>query len=158
MQRIFRVPPALPAAAMKTYSITAPHSTHFRPATCTEVNCPQQLLGWETVIDEATDLGAAQAGYIRRECAADGAAPAAVGVRRYTETRSPEGLTVFTFPAGQRCFAQHQTRLDKPEIYTVRGGDWRQYMGDLHRYQRADQWVDDFACHQQTLADRLARG
>lgn len=61
----FRLDPQLPASAMKSYVIAAPRSSHFRAATCAEVECRHYRNGWETVIDESTDDGRAQADYIR---------------------------------------------------------------------------------------------
>ena len=63
---IFRIDPQLPTDAMKTYSIMAPKSTHFRKATCAEMDCPSYLHGWATIIDERTELGQEQAHYIRK--------------------------------------------------------------------------------------------
>lgn len=148
MRPVFRPEPALPASAMKTYGIVAPKSTHYRPATCVEVDCPNHLNGWQTVVDESTDLGQAQGHYIRNEAG-----------RRYTEAREA-ALTTFTFEAGQQCFREHEARLDRPEIYVVRDGDWRgNPRGTGPRIHKDPQgWIDDFGEHQERLADRLGRG
>ena len=82
----FRVPPALPAAAMKTYKIVAPVSTHWVPATCARVGCEAHEHGWVSYIDEGTGLGQRQAHFIRRESG-----------RRFTEDRNDQGITEFTF-------------------------------------------------------------
>lgn len=144
-----RMTPVLPAEAMKSYVILAPRATHFRPGSCAEVDCPHLQFGWRTVIDESTDLGRRQAYYIRRESA-----------RKFTEDRDATGLTTFTFEAGQRCFRTHQVRLDRPELFVVRGGDWRGNPRGIEtrRHTRPEDWVDDFANHQTALADRLRRG
>ncbi|HEX6968890.1 MAG TPA: hypothetical protein VF174_08810 [Micromonosporaceae bacterium] len=137
---INRIDPALPAYAYKTYEITSPISTHFRDATCDEAGCLAQRNGWETRVDETTDLGQRQAHYIRQRSG-----------RQFTERL--DGVTVFTFPPGQRCFAGHKVPLERPEIYVVRGGDWRgNPFGDRQRLS-ADAWVNDFGEHQ----DRIAR-
>lgn len=144
-----RILPQLPAQAFKTYQIVAPVSTHFRDATCAEVDCAAYLSGWRTVVDERVDLGQGQAHYIRTESG-----------RRFVEHRDEAGMTVFEFPAGQKCFRPHKARLDRPEIYVVTGGDWRGNPRGLEprRHANADDWIDDFATHQQTLADRLNQG
>jgi hypothetical protein len=148
---IFRSPPQLPAHAMKTYSIVSPIATHWRKATCAEVNCPAHNAGWSTSIDERTDLGQGQAYYIRKQSG-----------RRFTETKDAEwSPTVFTFPAGQTCFrsAEHRLPLERPALYYVTGGDWRgNPRGTQMRHRSGDDWVDDFAGHQQRLADRLGQG
>jgi len=143
-----RITPALPVEAVQTYAIRAPKATHTRSGSCAEADCPNLQHGWRSVIDEATDLGAAQAAYIRRESG-----------RKFTEERDLAGLTVFTFEPWQRCFAEHIVPLEREPFYVVRGGDWRgNPRGEVRRHVRADDWVEDFAEHQQTLADRLEQG
>ena len=136
----FRVDPALPVHAYKTYEITSPIGTHFRTATCDEAGCLAQRNGWEPRVDKTTDLGQRQAHYIRKQSG-----------RKFTERR--EAVTVFSFEAGQRCFAQHKVPLDRPELYVVRGGDWRGNPTGEARRLGTDAWVNDFGEHQ----DRIAR-
>ena len=143
-----RIEPRLPVTAVITYGIHAPEATHRRHATCGEVDCQNMQHGWRTVIDETSDLGAAQASYIRRESG-----------RKFTEERDPAGLTVFTFEPWQRCFADHTASLEREPFYLVRGGDWRgNPRGEVRRHVNGDDWVEDFAEHQTTLADRLEQG
>lgn len=145
----FRLDPALPAGAYETYQILAPTQTHWRKATCAEVDCPQQAHGWITRVDERTPLGQAQATYIRRESG-----------RSFRESRSPEALTEFTFEAGQTCFAQHQTRLDRPELFLRRHGDWRGNPTGERPYvhTQAEHWVEDFALNQDRIHTIIERG
>lgn len=138
-----RIDPALPAHQYKTYTIVSPISTHFRDGSCDEAGCLAQRNGWKTVVDESTELGQRQAHYIRKQSG-----------RRFTEERTPEGLTAFTFVAGQRCFTTHKVPLDRPEFYLVRGGDWRgNPRGERRQHSGPDAWVNDFGEHQ----DRIAR-
>ncbi len=104
------------------------------------------LSGWQTLVDEATALGQAQAGYIRHK-----------SERRFTESRDEAGLTVFTFPPGQPCFRAHKVRLDREEIFTKFPGDHRGRTGEARLLRPAD-WVEDFAEHQQKLAHELEKG
>lgn len=148
MRPMFRPDATAPVQAMKTYEIHAPLETHFREVSCAEYGCDAYRSGWRTVVDILTDLGRRQADYIR---GASG--------RRFREQRTGETLITFTFAPGQRCFARdpHRVRLDRPEIYVVRGGDWRAHLGVLAQHTRAADWVDDFASHQdkiKTLAER----
>ncbi len=64
---INRAPAHLPVGAMQTYAILAPRSTHYRRATCAEFECPDYVNGFALVADLATDLGQAQATYIRAQ-------------------------------------------------------------------------------------------
>lgn len=131
MRRVNRFTPGLPVQAMETYAIDAPKATHFRPATCREVDCEQHISGWKTVVDERTDLGAKQAHYIRKESG-----------RSFSEDREVDGLTTFLFEPGQTCFRQHEARLDRPEIFSLRGGDWRGATTE-RRVLPAHGWVDE---------------
>lgn len=140
-----RIPPALPVRAMASYIISAPLATHWNLATCADVECPQYLHGWESHIDERTDLGKRQAHYIRRESG-----------RKFTETRNELGVTVFSFEAGQKCFAQHKARNMRDDTYLERGGDHRGYFS-TREHKNADNWTESFALNQdriKTITDR----
>lgn len=146
MRPVNRLDPALPAGAMKTYGIVAPLSTHFRAASCAGVDCEAYLNGWRTVVDTSSELGQRQADYIRKESG-----------RLFTVEEPEPGQLVFVFEPGQKCFRQHRKRLDREPLYVVRDGDWRGNPRGTtpRRHSGADAWVDDFASHQQTLADKL---
>lgn len=138
------IPAVGPASAYKTYSIHSPADVEIKAA-CEQVGCAAWLHGWDTTVDERTELGAAQAVYIRTQSR-----------RTFREMRTDMGLTVFRFEAGQRCFAEHKTR---PEVYARRAGDWRQgFTGEGYRHQSARTWVEDFGEHQQRLADEQQKG
>lgn len=149
MRHVNRIMPGLPAQAYKTYQIVAPPVSHWRPATCQEAGCGAYERGWQTRIDETTELGARQAHYIRK-----------VAGRRFTVDRSVEGLTVFTFEAGQVCFQRHQVPLEREPFYFVRGGDFRGNPAGVQPFQhrRGEDWVDDFATHQDRIARQIERG
>lgn len=143
-----RIPPKMPAQAYQTFGIVAPVSTHWREATCEEVDCPAYINGWSTHVDEATPLGEKQAHYIRREAK-----------RSFTESKRPDGLTTFEFKSGQTCFRQHKARVEREELFVRRTGDHRGSPDGFRRvYDRPDQWVDDFATHQDEIARHNQRG
>jgi hypothetical protein len=140
-----RIEPNMPARAYQTYTISAPHDRTVKAA-CEQVGCAAWLNGWESAIDESTELGQQQAAYIRTQSG-----------RTFKELpRAGEGgVTVFRFDSGQRCFADHQTR---PESYAVLGGDWRAHSGVLRRHTRPADWVEDFGENQQRIADQQEKG
>ena len=146
-QPLNRIEPQGPAQAYRTYQLLQPLATHFRIATCEEVDCPAYLHGWKTVIDESTELGQQQAHYIRDESG-----------RRYQ--RDPvvfgQGLATYVFEAGQRCFRQHHEPLEREPLAIVKDGDWR--MSSNPRHLKPDDWVDDFANHQDRLNTQRERG
>lgn len=139
----------LPAAAMQTFQIVAPISTHTRPGTCEEAECPQYARGWRMKLDLATELGQRQAYYIKHDSG-----------RSYRVVEQRDGLVTLEFAAGQPCFAEHRVRLERPEIYRVKGGDHRgNPLKTLTRvHKKPEFWVEEFATHQEKIKTRIERG
>jgi hypothetical protein len=125
----FRLPAQGPVQAYQTFSIRSRPDQAVRTV-CEEISCEQWRQGWESVIDERTDLGQAQAAYIRQQSG-----------RTFREMPRGDGLTAFRFDSGQRCFADHKTR---PELYLVRDGDFRgNPTGRRRVHTRAQDWVEN---------------
>jgi len=140
----FRVPPAGAASDYLTYAVRAGRDTSV-VAACKDVGCQAWAHGWETTVDEATDLGRAQGAYIRQQSG-----------RTFTEQRTAAGLTVFRFEAFQRCFSEHRTRADS---FWRRDGDWRgNPTGQIRRHTRAADWIEDFQEHEGSLAEQREKG
>jgi len=145
-----RIVPRLGPGNFKTYQILAPKSTHFRKATCEEFGCDAMANGWKTVVDETSEIGMAQALYIRKHSG-----------RKFREDRGVvDNLTIFIFVAGQRCFREHMLRLDRPEVFLVKDGDHRGNPRgtEPRRHVRASDWVEDFAEHQDGIAQKIKEG
>lgn len=145
LRPLTRIAPAGRVEAYKTYQIVAPRSTHWRPATCAEVECAGHTRGWVTIVP----ADGAQAVYIRTQSG-----------RKFTENTA-DGMATFAFPAGQSCFRSrdHMVPLEREPLYIVRGGDWRgNPFGDRRQHARAADWVEDFAEHQSALADQIEEG
>ncbi len=141
----FRLEPPMGVGAYKSYSISAPLATHWRPATCAEVACPDYLHGWR-IRKEHLDAQLLHA--------------ATRSGRRYREVSFAAGETWLVYEAGQVCFkaSQHRLPLERPELYLVRDGDWRgNPTGSVQRLTAAS-WTDDFGEHQERLADRFKQG
>ena len=140
-----RIEPQLPAHAFRTFQISAPIATHFRPATCAEVDCPNWLNGWRVQAETLTpDLLHA----------------AKTSGRRYREESLAPGATWLVFESGQPCFrsGQHRTPIGRPELYIVRDGDWRQHFGQARQHTRPEHWVEEMSENQQRLIDAKQRG
>ena len=107
---------------LQTYRASAPSASHFRAATCKEVDCSQYLAGWKTVLP----LGHEHVDWIRHESRL-----------RFIESQDADLIT-FTFAPGQSCFRrnEHRISLDRPHIFTVNNGR------GFSRREPA-QWVDD---------------
>ena len=143
-----RIEPLMDPSAYKTYAVVSPLTTHLRPATCAEVDCPHYVNGWRVRLESlTTDLQQA----------------ARNSGRKFVEQRVAEGETWLVFEAGQACFKarEHRTRIaDRPPLYVVRDGDHR---GNPRRtkarlHQRPEDWVESFAEHQQKLRDEIEKG
>lgn len=137
------IQPKMGVAAYETFSVSQKTDTQVRTA-CEDAGCEAWANGWETVVDESTELGRAQASYIRNQ-----------SMRTRREMRSGD-LTVFRFEPHQRCFSEHKTM---PQRWTRRHGDFRgNPSGNGRVFDRPDQWVDEFATHQEEIADLVRRG
>lgn len=144
---LFRIDAKLPIGAMRTYAVRAPLETHWRTASCQEVDCEAYQNGWVTVLDLSTELGEQQARYIKFHSG-----------RHYTvEENYP--LVTLTFPPEQQCFRPHQLPLERDPVLIVRDGDWRgNPTGNRRVHTRVDDWVDDFATNQISVAERFNNG
>lgn len=142
-----RIPPALEPQHMKTYQIVAPTRTHWRSATCLEVNCQHYIHGWATTVA----VGGRDEAIIR------------TSGRRFIERKQPGGFIQFMFYPEQPCFraTAHRVPLEREPFYLVHPqGDHRTIRpGSPHRrHTRAGLWVEDFAEHQDGIAKVIERG
>lgn len=128
MQRVNYAPVAGRPDQWQTYKILSPADIEV-VAACRDVGCEQWRDGWDTIIDERTELGARQAAYIRGESG-----------RTFREMTTGAGWTVFRFESGQRCFREHHTR---PEMYGVVAGVNAQQGQLIRRHTRPADWVED---------------
>lgn len=146
--RVCRLVPQLPAQAFKSYGVRYPLATHWRDATCQEVECPAYRLGWDSVVDVSTELGQAQFDYLFHDKS-----------RSFTTEKVGGTLVRFHYPPGNTPFKgpehAHRVKADRPPLMVVTGGDWRgNPRGDATVvHKNAEEWADDFSTHQ----DRLAR-
>jgi hypothetical protein len=83
--------------------------------------------------------------------------------RHFTKEVTADGLVRYTFSPGQRCFNAPHTVVDRQEEarYILLAGDHRHYIGDRNEdgsvkpilvHSGADAFIDDFASHQEGLA------
>lgn len=121
----------------QAYQLFAPRDVLVRAA-CEEVGCVEQRRGWDTLLDEATDFGRQWAAWIRSGASG----------RSYRELAG-QGVTVFRFDAGQRCFAEHQTR---PQQFAVRT------RGGLRVHAAAADWLEDLGEHLDDLSATIRKG
>lgn len=140
----------LPPGAMQTYEATAPLETHWRPATCEEVECKAWAQGWTADVppnsDDEVRIKQTYDAEIRRGAV--------------ISSRTPEGFTRYHFPAGTACFRRvwHKLPLERDAIFTVRSGDHRGTDGVIRQFDKGADWVDHFATHQDGISKLVNRG
>ena len=62
-----RLAPKLGPQFYKSFSLRRPLTSHWRKATCEEVDCPDFVLGFQAAVDTSTPLGQAQYDYLHRD-------------------------------------------------------------------------------------------
>ncbi|UVS81847.1 hypothetical protein [Actinokineospora sp. UTMC 2448] len=137
-------PVRLPAHLVRQHSYLAPPDTHFRQASCEEVDCPAWREGFVVDLDETRDPGMGQAQYLR----------ANRRQRAFAEEVLADGRTRFRFPPGQRCLrsSRHRVRIeDRLGLFVVRNG------GGEPRLLKPEQWRDDLGEALDDHAIRISR-
>jgi hypothetical protein len=125
--------------ATRDYVVRMPRDATVKAA-CEDVGCENWRYGWDSLIDESTSLGQAQAAYIRQNSG-----------RTFREMgRNEAGLTVFRFDPHQRCFEEHRTRPAR--LLVASGGRV------LRHHTSFDDIADDYNHHIGRLADQFQRG
>ena len=149
--RVNRLMPKMGPQNFKTYGLAMPLATHWRKATCEETGCDAYLKGWVTTLDLSTPEGQFHAETIKND-----------KTRKYSVQRVSVAVAKYVYPPGNRCFreSQHRLPLERPARLYVADGDWR---GNPRRtpvrvHQRAEDWVEDFSLHQDTLKTAIERG
>ena len=147
--RVTRPRPAMDPRRYTTYQMSMPLRTHWRPATCEEVDCGPCLHGWVTTVDLSTDLGQKQYEFITHD-----------RERRPSMQRASMTLVKFTYAPGFPCFnrSKHRLPLERPAKFIVAHGDFRRYLGPPRVHVSADDWTEDFSIHQDKLRTALERG
>jgi len=144
--QLSRVQPLMGPQAYKTYEMRSPLPTHYRAATCAEADCTYYRDGFQVRVE--------------------GLAPQVLHAvqhsgRKYTVQKVADGETYLAFEPGQPCLraSLHRVRIDRPPLYVVRDGDWRgNPTGRGRQHTSPEDWVEDFATHQQAIADEIKKG
>lgn len=138
------LPPAPPLwthPGARAYRIHMPHDLTV-VAACEDVGCDQWANGWETVCDEAGDMGGKVAMLIRSGQTG----------RDFTEFPPGPGgtVTVFRFSPHQRCFREHRTRPGRLLVHQ-RGRLAREHVSLANL-------AEDYTEHVGRLAEQQERG
>jgi hypothetical protein len=144
-----RINPTVGAEYYRTFQVEAPVSTHTRRATCEETQCEQYLRGWRMKLDLTTELGQKQGYYIKHQSG-----------RSYKIIGQADGLVEFEFAANQPCFREHRVRLERPEVYRVKGGDHRgnPLKTPTRVHKRPEFWLEEFQDNQDKINRVIEKG
>lgn len=141
-----RIPPQGQVGNYRTFQIAVPLKTHWRPATCAEVSCPQYLNGWRVRLDQLSPP-------MQHAARTSG--------RKFLELDVSEDEHWLVFEAGQPCFraSEHRIKLDKQEIYIARDGDYRgNPTGRVRRHTRPEFWTEEFNENQGRIEQARQQG
>lgn len=134
--RIPRIP--LPARNFQTFGAVRPLATHWRKATCAEADCEPYRDGWWTIVP-------ADSPQLKIVFEAINGAD---GFRRNGVEKPSEdpGMRSFWFEPGTPCFkaSEHKVPLERPEVFYRRDGDLVRNAGGLYRFDRHDQWQEEW--------------
>lgn len=148
-----RILPNLPPEYYKSYSLRQPLRTHFRPATCYEFECDEFVYGFVLTMDLSTELGQRQLYYVQHDKS-----------RKCHLQRVDLQIMKAVYGPGNDCFepkrSQHRVPIGRPPFLLVAEGDWRGNPRGtpVRRHRNVEDWVDDFANHQQALSDAYQKG
>lgn len=103
------------------YKVVSPLATHWREATCEEVDCIHYLHGWTIQVKTALSPAEVVVG------AGDLAAEIRRSGKQYREERVGE-TSIFIFEAGQECFRPHVTPIGRDPLFMRESMGQRQMM------------------------------
>lgn len=146
-QTASRPTPKLPTNLYKTYRIMQPITTHYRLASCAEIDCPAYTKGW---IYKKSELIANDLYYTVTHAG-----------KRYREEEYEDGAIYLAFEPGQSCFQAptHRKTLERPAFYYAGRGDFRSFSTRRAlQFPQPEDWRDSFAEHLDALHTAIERG
>lgn len=147
---VSRPEPLMQPQHYKTFGVSMPIRTHWRKATCEEVNCEAFREGFVTTIDLSNDQGQMMAKTIRE-----------MKGRSFSVQRTGPSMVKVIFPPGTECLLsfQHRVPLDRPSRFFVKGGDFRgNPRGEGRVHKNGAEWAEECAEHLDRLHTKIQRG
>jgi hypothetical protein len=142
--------PALQMAPQSylTFAIRQPMVTHFRVATCAEVECQAYLGGWQLRVEQLSDMllhTARNAG------------------KKFMELEVSETEHYLVFEPGQPCFsaAQHRAPLERPAFFYAGRGHWSSRIFSTRtaqKFNRPEDWAERMDEHLDRIRVKIQEG
>lgn len=142
-----------PMHRMRTFELAQPFATHYRVATCAEVECRGYREDMTVTFDLTNAQHVADANWLRNHSGL-----------RYTYTMLDNDRKVqFVIPHGQTCLASrlrpHRVPLERDPFMIVRGGDFRgNPTGERRTHTSPESFVDEWATDLDKLNTVRERG
>lgn len=134
-----RLGPRMPPQYYKNYRISTPLETHYRRATCQEIDCEAFRDGWTMHKEKLTPQMLFAIKQSRR---------------KYREINMAPGETYLVFEPGQVCFKapQHRVSLERPEFYFAGRGLYTIFNErTATRHTKPEFWIEDMQEHLDTI-------
>lgn len=143
-RKVTRFKPALPSHLYRTYRTSSPIETHYRLATCEEVQCSAYMEGWTY---KKVDLGERLLHIVTH------------AGKRYREQALGDDIYL-VFEPGQACFqaSTHRVSLERPSFYYTGRGDYRTFSTRNAQRLNGEDWADSFANHMDALNSKYQEG
>ena len=114
------------------YQATFPLESHWRQASCKEIDCPNYVMGWVTKIEVGSDMDS----YIREVSKG----------KKYKLIREGD-LNAYYFESGQECFkgqaGQHRIKLERG-AWLTKNAPIRSPLFLEQKAMDVDKWIDEF--------------
>lgn len=153
---VTRIAPAMDPQYYKTYEMDMPLESHWRFVSCEDYECDDFMKGFVLTIDLSAEIGQRQFDFVKQD------KTRSCSIQRVTET-----MVKAVYGPGNKCFRnvkgdplRHKLPIGRPPFYLVSGGDWRGNPRGTPTvtHRRPEDWIDDFANHQDKLATTFQRG
>lgn len=163
-RRVHRLPPKMASHQYRTYRAVSPLSTHYRRATCAEVECDAFNNGWTyrkaDLIRENLLYVVTHAGKRYKEMDLPVSAIRDPDTGQFVKEVERSVETCLVFEPGQVCFQapSHRISLERPEFFYTGRGDYRTFSIRNAQKLSADDWADSFANHQDKINRAIQEG
>ena len=144
----------LPTHMMKSYALLQPLATHYREATCAEVECRGFREDMTVTFDLTVPQQVSDANWLRNHS----------GLRFTYFMLDDDRKVKFVVPAGQRCLESllrpHRVPLEREPLMVVRGGDTFRGnpTGERRSHTSPESFVDEWATDLDKLKTVQERG
>jgi len=130
-----------------TFAIRQPMQTHYRLATCAEVECGAYLGGWQLRVESLTP----ELLHVARNSG-----------KRFKELEVTEGEHYIVYEPGQPCFnaMKHRISLERPAFFYAGRGHWSRMFSTrtAQQFKKPEHWAEGMAAHLDRIRIEIQKG